>query len=114
LNFAGKEISSVDKFLIHQANGFILQTIARKMKITMEKIPVNIDRFGNTSSASIPLLMSTEFHSTEFHSTEFHSTEFHQKAISGNILLSGFGSGLSWGSMVQETDGISVCSLTEI
>jgi 3-oxoacyl-[acyl-carrier-protein] synthase-3 len=99
LNFAGKEISSVDKFLIHQANGFILQTIARKMKITMEKIPVNIDRFGNTSSASIPLLISTEFH---------------QKAISGNILLSGFGSGLSWGSMVQETDGISVCSLTEI
>lgn len=56
-----KTDNDVDLYLLHQANKYILQTVSKKMKIDFEKIPMNIDRFGNTSSASIPLLLSSEF-----------------------------------------------------
>lgn len=51
----------IDVYLFHQANRFILQTVAKKLKIQMEKLAVNIDRYGNTSTVSIPLLLSSEF-----------------------------------------------------
>jgi hypothetical protein len=54
----GKE--DYDAFLLHQANTFMINHIAKKAKLPKEKVPINMDRYGNTSSATIPLLMTTD------------------------------------------------------
>lgn len=71
-----------DFFILHQANLYILKQLSRKCKIPMEKIPVSIDRFGNNSSNSIPLVLSDHFHNTNQNL---------------KLFISGFGAGLSWG-----------------
>ncbi len=75
-------VDTYDYFTLHQANMYILKQISRKLKIPMEKIPVSLDRFGNNSSNSIPLVLSDHFGDKE----------------EGSIrtLISGFGAGLSW------------------
>mgnify|MGYP003625323799 FL=1 len=71
---------------LHQANKLILNTIGRKAGIAAEKIASNLDRFGNTSCASIPLALVTSPVENEPH-----------KAV-----LCGFGVGLSWGALALE------------
>lgn len=71
-----------DYFTLHQANLYILKQISRKIKIPMEKIPVSLDRFGNNSSNSVPLVLSDHF-------SDIPSTKLH-------LFMSGFGAGLSW------------------
>ena len=51
------EKEEVDAFFLHQANEFMLKHIAKKLKIDLEKVPLTIQKFGNTSSASIPLTL---------------------------------------------------------
>lgn len=57
MQVAGKTSEDYDFFLFHQANTFMIQHLAKKAKLPGEKVPMNIDAFGNTSSATIPLLM---------------------------------------------------------
>ncbi len=82
---------NLEYLFLHQANWFMNDKIAKKLKFPQEKVPYTIEFYGNTGSASIPLTMAHQF-----------ST----KAQSGKhrCLLSGFGVGLSWGvaSMVLE------------
>ncbi|MGU3665027.1 ketoacyl-ACP synthase III [Methylobacterium sp. A49B] len=75
----------VDYFLLHQANEFMLNTIAKKSGIDSDKLPINISSYGNTSSASIPLLMTTD--------SKVAST---QRSLT--FMLVGFGVGYSWAS----------------
>lgn len=77
-------IDDVDAFVLHQANLLILKQIAKKIKIPMEKLPISIDRFGNTSGASIPLTLCDFFGEDD-------------SMGNAKILMSGFGVGLSWG-----------------
>lgn len=87
LNEAGLTPGDADLFLLHQANLRINQSIAHKLKVSMDKFPCNMDHCGNTSGASIPLLLD----------------EVRQKGMikSGDtIVLAGFGAGLTWGSAV--------------
>lgn len=82
LAISNTEIGDYDAFLFHQANLFMLKHLAKKSGIPLEKFLINIDKFGNTSSASIPLLMTT-------------------KLCSGGqqkLMLCGFGVGYSWGA----------------
>lgn len=81
-------IEEIESFLFHQSNKFIINQISSKLKISKDKVPLNIDRFGNTSNVSIPLLMTTEF--------------FNSK-LPNQILLSGYGAGLNWGNCVLKT-----------
>lgn len=75
----------VDYYLLHQANYRILTSIAKKLNLPMEKFPSNVDRCGNTSAASIPILMDEMNRQGQFKE--------------GNLLfLSGFGGGLTWGA----------------
>lgn len=53
-------IAQHDAFLFHQANTFMINHLAKKAKLPREKVPINIDRYGNTSSATIPLLMADD------------------------------------------------------
>ncbi|GAB2026752.1 beta-ketoacyl-ACP synthase III [Lactovum odontotermitis] len=82
---AGDE--EIDYFLLHQANARILDKMAKKLGQPREKLLQNLQNYGNTSAASVPLLLSEM--------TEAGTVKPGQK-----ILLSGFGGGLTWGSLL--------------
>lgn len=79
---------SYDYFVMHQANKLMNETIRKKMKFPPEKIPYSISKYGNTSSASIPLTIVSELSETLKNSNK-------------KLLLAGFGVGLSWGSTLR-------------
>jgi 3-oxoacyl-[acyl-carrier-protein] synthase-3 len=88
----------VDYLLLHQANQYITDCVVKKMKFAPERVPSNIDRFGNTSGTSIPLLMVTEL----------------REQLQGQCLrhlCCGFGVGLSIGTVYFKTDRIVVPEL---
>ncbi len=82
-----------DYFIMHQANKFMTDKIARKLKFPMEKIPYSLQVFGNTGSASIPLTIAYNY-------GEMIPEGRHR------CLLSGFGVGLSWGTVDVVLDNI--------
>lgn len=84
---------NIDYLLLHQANKFLCEKIRKKLNFTEAQTPYNIDRFGNTSGATIPLLMVTEL-----------GKELSDKKL--NFLACGFGVGLSLGSVSFSTDKI--------
>lgn len=86
---------SIDYLLLHQANKFLCEKIRKRLKFPEEKVVYNIDRFGNTSGASIPLLMVTELRN-----------KLAKEKL--NFVASGFGVGLSLGSVCFSTEKI-VC-----
>ncbi len=88
----------INQYLFHQANAYIIKQIAKKLKVPSEKLPINIDRFGNTSMAAMPLLMSTEL-----------ANGFGNK----KWLLSGFGAGLSIGTCLGDFDNCVISELVE-
>lgn len=87
--------NDVDMFVFHQANLFILKNLARKLSIPMKKVPVSIDRFGNTSGESIPLTLVDALGSDQSDDTV-------------KLFLCGFGVGLSYGGIYLEMKK-SVC-----
>ena len=89
LQKADLKAEEIDWFLLHQANARINQSIAKKLKISIDKVPMNVDKCGNTSAASVPILLD----------------EVNRKGMlkSGDkVVLAGFGSGLTWGTTVLE------------
>lgn len=80
------DYDAIDAFVMHQANKFMLEHIAKRLKIPREKLVVTLEKYGNTSSASIPLAM------TEALSQKLTTTSM-------NLLLAGFGVGYSWGAV---------------
>lgn len=83
---AGFEAEEVELYLLHQANQFMLRHIGKKLKVEPERLPINIGRFGNTSSATLPLLLSD----TVAGQVTTRSTP---------LILAGFGVGYSWAAM---------------
>ena len=95
LEFGRKSIEDIDYFLFHQANKLINESIRKKLKIPVEKVPYSIKNYGNTSSASIPLTLISEL-----------KNQLENRK--NTVLLCGFGVGLSWGSVILDIDSI-VC-----
>lgn len=89
LNKMNKSKDDIDLFVLHQANKRILQAIGRRLKVDEDKIPMNIMKYGNTSSACIPILLNQLV------------TEGKVKA-GDRIVMSGFGAGLTWGATYLE------------
>ena len=79
----------LDYLLLHQANIRILDKMARKIGVDRDKLPANMTKYGNTSAASIPILLS-----------ECVEEGLIRLDGSQNILLSGFGGGLTWGTLI--------------
>ena len=75
----------ITHFILHQANLRIVEAVAKRLKQPMEKFPVNLTEYGNTSSASIPILLD-----------ELNKKNVFKKG--DKIVLAGFGAGLSWGA----------------
>jgi 3-oxoacyl-[acyl-carrier-protein] synthase-3 len=87
LEFSGKSVDQIDYFFFHQANKYILKTIAKRLKIPATKVPDSIiSNYGNQSSASIPCAINVIMNAGE-------------KKMA---VLSGFGVGLSWASVYCE------------
>jgi len=100
-NRLGKALDDFDYYVLHQANMLMNNSIRRKLKLEKEKFPNSIQRYGNTSSASIPLTIVTQLH------------EQLQCDVK-NIILSGFGVGLSWGSVNIHADNLVIPKLLEV
>jgi 3-oxoacyl-[acyl-carrier-protein] synthase-3 len=88
----------IDYFLIHQANKMIIDRIVKKVKLDIEKIPMNLSDFANCGGASIPLLMVTNL-----------KDKLQKQNLS--LLLSAFGLGLTWGTMYLKTEPIIISDL---
>jgi len=88
-------VDEVDYFILHQANMLMTDMIRKKLKVDPAKVPYSLDEYGNTSSASIPLTITTRIN---------------DKVTQGPVkmIACGFGVGLSWGTVYFETENI-VC-----
>ncbi|EOT42897.1 beta-ketoacyl-ACP synthase III [Enterococcus columbae] len=87
--FVGNDLEDIDYFLLHQANARILDKMSKKLHVDRERFLQNMDRYGNTSAASIPLLLSEKV------ADQTLSLEGKQK-----VVLSGFGGGLAYGHLL--------------
>ena len=96
LEHCGKTVDDLDLFVPHQANLRIIEAAAKKLGVPENKIYTNLQRYGNTSCASIPLCLS--------------EARAEGKLRAGDlVLLMGFGAGLTWGACLLEwTDGKAV------
>lgn len=87
LRNAGLTMDDVDWIVPHQANLRIIQAAAREMKLPMDRFVVNIDRYANTSAASIPLALAEQLNSDQMRPTD-------------TVLLVSFGAGMTWAAAV--------------
>ena len=85
----GKTIDDVDVYVPHQANKRIIDHAVGKLGVPQERTVVNVDRFGNTSSGSIPLALADAR----------ADGRLHDGAL---VLMTGMGAGLTWGSALLE------------
>jgi 3-oxoacyl-[acyl-carrier-protein] synthase-3 len=89
LETCGKTIDDVDVYVPHQANVRIIDHAVRKLGVPREKVVVNVDRYGNTSSGSIPLALADASADGRLRPGEL-------------VLMTGMGAGLTWGSALME------------
>ena len=94
--------NDIDYYLIHQANKLIVDRLVKKLKLPQEKVPYNLQQFGNTGGASIPSLMVTRIADRLRVSENTH------------LLCSSFGLGLSWGTMLLNIKNVVIPELIEI
>lgn len=86
LEQTGTDRGEIRWYLLHQANCRIIQSAAKRLRVPVEKFPMNMEEYGNTSAASIPILLD----------------EMNRKGRlerGDRLMLSGFGAGLTWGAV---------------
>jgi 3-oxoacyl-[acyl-carrier-protein] synthase-3 len=86
---AGRSDADIDWLIPHQANIRIMQSTARKLKLSMDKVVVTVDQHGNTSAASIPLALD-------------HAVRAGQVKKGDTLLLEGVGGGFTWGAVLLD------------
>lgn len=86
---AGKTAADIDWLIPHQANIRIMQSTARKLKLSMDKVIVTVDQHGNTSAASIPLALDFAVRSGKVKPGEL-------------LMLEGVGGGFTWGAVLLQ------------
>ena len=96
----GNPLESFDYYLFHQANLYMNSYLAKKLKLDKDKVPSCMHRFGNTSSVSIPLTISSQL------GDELKSRK--------KLMLSGFGAGLSWATGIITVEDCRIPSIVEI
>lgn len=95
----GTSMDDIDWLVFHQANKFMTDFFVKKLKFDAKKVPYCIQKYGNTSSTSVPLTIVSELH---------------DKLKSGDcIVMSGFGAGLSWGTAMLRMGDCKVSPVIE-
>ena len=97
---AGEDIQSMDYYVFHQANAFINNHIAKKLKLDAEKIPWTIQKFGNTSSVSVPLTIVSEL----------------RDKLQGEkkVMLNAFGVGMAWATAIVPFVDCNISEIVEL
>lgn len=98
---AGWTLADVDLFVAHQANVRIIQSAARSLGLADEKVYINVQRYGNTSAASIPIALSEAYEEGRLHD-------------GSAVVLAGFGSGLSWAASALRWGPMPAPPLTSV
>lgn len=97
LDLTGKKLDDVDWLVFHQANKFMTDFFVKKLQFNPEKVPYCIQKYGNTSSTSVPLTIVSELY---------------DKLKDGDrVVMCGFGAGLSWGTAQVVFNG---CKLSQV
>ena len=86
---AGKTEADIDWLIPHQANIRIMQSTAKRLKLSMDKVVVTVDQHGNTSAASIPLALDTAVRSGKVQRGD-------------TLMLQGVGGGFTWGAVLLD------------
>lgn len=84
---AGVTLDEIDLFLLHQANIRIIEAVSKRLGVSIDKFPVNLQHCGNISAGSVPILLD-------------HVNRKGMLHKGSKIVLAGFGAGLSWGASV--------------
>uniref|UniRef100_A0A1Z1M151 Beta-ketoacyl-[acyl-carrier-protein] synthase III n=1 Tax=Platysiphonia delicata TaxID=2006979 RepID=A0A1Z1M151_9FLOR len=87
LNSLNLSVSDISWLLLHQANKRIITAVADKLSISLSKIIINLNKYGNTSAASIPLALDEAISQNKIFNNDI-------------LVMSGFGAGLTWGTAV--------------
>lgn len=100
LEASGVDKDSIDYIVFHQANNFINSYIAKKMKLDTAKIPHTIEKYGNTSSVSVPLTIVSEL----------------KDKLQGSkrLLMSAFGVGMSWATGIVSFNDCHISDIVEV
>lgn len=97
---SGEDIQQMDYYVFHQANAFINNYIAKKMKLDKERIPWTIQKYGNTSSVSVPLTIISELKE--------------QMKGEKKVLMSAFGVGMAWATAIVPFADCKISDIVEI
>jgi 3-oxoacyl-[acyl-carrier-protein] synthase-3 len=100
LEWAGQRAEEVDFAVFHQANEFMIKHLAKKTKIPLDRVPLSLGQYGNTSSASIPVTLASRMAEP-------------LKSGSHRLLLLGFGVGYSWAGAHLFLGPLSSCRVLE-
>ena len=100
LSESGCDINDIDYYVFHQANNFINRYLAKKLKLDTSKIPSTIEKYGNTSSVSVPLTIVDQL------SDSLHGEK--------RLLLSAFGVGMTWASAIVPFVDCSISDIVEV
>lgn len=87
--------NDIDYFLIHQANKMIVDRVVKKLKLDSQKVPYNLEEFGNLGGASLPSLMVSRLRDDLMNGEQV-------------LLMSSFGLGLTWGTMKLKTKDLVI------
>ena len=82
-------VSDITYFVLHQANKRIIEAVAKRLHVDLEHFPMNLQEYGNTSSASIPILLHEMNEKNMLHRGD-------------KVIMAGFGAGLTWGATLLE------------
>ena len=100
LEYTGRDEDSFDYIIFHQANNFINKHLAKKMKLDVNKIPSTIEKYGNTSSVSVPLTIVSELKDKMQGEKE--------------LLLSAFGVGMTWATAIAKFIDLKISDIVEV
>lgn len=101
LDFSGDALGHIDGYIFHQPNRFLLEKLASRLGVESPRMPADVvGKFGNSSSATIPLAICQSF-----------AERVKMEAL--RVCLAGFGVGLSWGGAVLNLGPLDCCELLE-
>lgn len=100
LTYSGTSIEELDYYVFHQANNFINHYLAKKLHLDSAKIPSTVEKYGNTSSVSVPLTIADQLNGR----------------MSGDkkLLLSAFGVGMTWASAIVPFKDLKISDIVEV
>jgi len=99
LKYSNTEMKNIDLIVYHQANKFITDYLTKKLKCPLNKVQYSLDKFGNTSGASIPLTIISKLR---------------EKINNKRVILCGFGIGLSWATALIDFSDVCVYKIRDL